>query len=81
VADRGPGVPEIERERIFEPYVRGIAAGPGAGLGLFIARRLMEAQGGTLSYRPRDGGGSVFSFRLPALDVAQVTGETLTATA
>lgn len=74
VADRGPGVPEDERERIFEPFYRRPGAAPdtgGAGLGLSISRRLAEAQGGTLAVEPRPGGGSVFVFTLPAAEVAE----------
>ncbi len=73
VADRGRGVAAAERERIFEPFYRPAgAASPdggragGAGLGLAIARRLALAQGGTLGYEDRPGGGSVFTLRLPA---------------
>ena len=68
VADRGPGVPVHERERIFEPFYRGTSDGrrrQGAGLGLAIARSLAEAQGGALTYRPGADGGSVFSLSLP----------------
>jgi two-component system, OmpR family, sensor histidine kinase KdpD len=73
VSDRGPGVPVHERERIFEPFYRPPGRTPdvgGAGLGLAIARRLAEAQGGTLTYETRAGGGSVFTLRLPASDLA-----------
>jgi two-component system sensor histidine kinase KdpD len=73
VADRGPGVPASERERIFEPFYRlagAPAAGAGAGLGLAIARRLAELQGGSVEYAPRPGGGSVFVLRLPAADLS-----------
>jgi two-component system sensor histidine kinase KdpD len=73
VADRGPGVPEPDRERIFEPFHRQAGLPPdagGAGLGLSIARRLAEAQGGALRYEPRAGGGSVFVFSLPAVDLS-----------
>ena len=71
VADRGPGIPAGEEQRIFEPFYR--PSGPaadvgGAGLGLSIARRMAEAQGGTVGYEPRDGGGSMFTLRLPAVD-------------
>jgi two-component system sensor histidine kinase KdpD len=72
VADRGRGVPPAERERIFEPFYRPAGGSPdgaragGAGLGLAIARRLAQAQGGTLTYEDRPGGGSVFTLRLPA---------------
>jgi len=70
VADRGPGVPPDERERIFEPFYRRRTAGPdlgGAGLGLSIARGIAEAQGGGVSYEDRPDGGSVFSIRVPAI--------------
>jgi len=69
VADRGPGIPPGERERIFEPFYRAPGAPAdvgGSGLGLAIARRLAELQGGTLEYSARPGGGSVFTLRLPA---------------
>jgi two-component system, OmpR family, sensor histidine kinase KdpD len=69
VADHGSGIPAAERERLFTPFYRlaGRAADAGsAGLGLSIALRLAEAQGGTLRYRERDGGGAVFELRLPA---------------
>src|SRR5215212_1900899 len=71
VADRGAGVPVGEEERIFEPFYRprGQPDTGGAGLGLSIARRMAEAQGGTVKYEPRDGGGSVFVLRLPAASV------------
>jgi two-component system sensor histidine kinase KdpD len=75
VADRGPGVPEDERERIFEPFYRPPGAPPdagGVGLGLSLARRLAEAQGGSLAHAPRPGGGSVFTLRLPAAELADV---------
>jgi len=71
VADRGPGVPPAERERIFEPFYRAPGAPPdigGAGLGLAIARRLATEQGGDVRYEPRPGGGSVFTLVVPATD-------------
>jgi len=73
VADRGPGVPDAERERIFEPFYRPPGVPPdvrGAGLGLAIARGLALAQQGTVRYAARDGGGSLFSLVLPAEQVA-----------
>jgi two-component system sensor histidine kinase KdpD len=71
VEDRGGGIPEDARERIFEPFVRlaGSHGAGGSGLGLSIARRLAEAQGGALRYSPRPGGGSTFTLELPAEDL------------
>lgn len=69
VADRGSGVQKSERFRIFEPFYRrtGAPADSGAaGLGLSIARQLAEAQGGTVTYAERPGGGSLFTFEVPA---------------
>jgi two-component system sensor histidine kinase PilS (NtrC family) len=58
VSDRGPGVPALDIERIFEPFfTRGAH---GTGLGLFLARELAEINGATLLYEPRKGGGSTF---------------------
>ena len=71
VADRGPGIPEGEQSRLFEPFQRADNAprdGRGAGLGLSIARRVAEAQGGRLMYVSRQGGGSVFTLLLPVAE-------------
>ncbi len=70
VADRGPGVLREHVERIFEPF---FSAGRGTGLGLFLARELAQANGATLLYEPRHGGGSVF--RLVFADPHRWTGE------
>jgi signal transduction histidine kinase len=68
VCDRGPGVPEAERERIFEPFYRlktvPESAG-GAGLGLALTKQIAERHGGSVIHMPRDGGGSCFRVRLP----------------
>lgn len=72
VADRGPGIADEERERIFTPFHRATSARPdvgSVGLGLAIARGLADAQGGSLQVTPRDGGGSVFTLHLPAADL------------
>jgi signal transduction histidine kinase len=68
VVDDGPGVPEPDRERIFEPYVRGHAEADGAGLGLGLAicRRIVAAHGGHIGVSDAPGGGACFAFTLPA---------------
>jgi signal transduction histidine kinase/CheY-like chemotaxis protein len=72
VEDTGPGVPEEERGRIFEPYVRGRSASgdEGAGLGLAIASSLARSLGGTLSCTPAPGQGARFTLRLELPDAA-----------
>lgn len=71
VTDRGPGIPEADRHRLFEPFAAA-REGRGTGLGLSIASRIAEAQGGSVTHEPRPGGGSRFTLRLPAatLDAA-----------
>ncbi len=67
VCDRGPGVAEAERERIFEPFYRpgGMReTGEGAGLGLALVRQIAELHQGSARCYPRDGGGSCFEIRL-----------------
>lgn len=75
VSDRGPGIPPSEQSRVFEPFQRHPDTRPdvgGAGLGLAIARGLAAAQGGDVVYRPRAGGGSMFTLRLPAADISAI---------
>ena len=69
VCDRGPGVPEAMRERIFEPFFRlpGHAeqAG-GVGLGLSLVKQIAQRHGGSVRCEDREGGGSCFVLALPA---------------
>ncbi len=72
VDDRGPGVPPEIRERIFEPFARGVhattdrAAGSGFGLGLAICKRIVDGHGGEIHVVDRVGGGARFVVQLPA---------------
>jgi two-component system sensor histidine kinase KdpD len=72
VADRGPGLEAGELERVFEKFVRGTAHGSqrGVGLGLTICKQIVEAHGGTIRARARDGGGAEFVVTLPAVALA-----------
>ncbi|MFL6499963.1 MAG: ATP-binding protein [Candidatus Udaeobacter sp.] len=66
VSDRGPGIPPETTERLFEKFYRGDDRKTGGlGLGLSIARGLIEAHGGKLTVENRDGGGARFVIRLP----------------
>jgi signal transduction histidine kinase len=69
VCDRGPGVPEGLRERIFEPFFRlpGHAEREGGvGLGLALVKQIADRHGGRVRCEARDGGGSCFVFSVPA---------------
>ena len=69
IRDRGPGVLEADRERIFEPFERGTSSATGTGLGLAIARGFAEANGGRLGVEAAGpAGGSVFVLELPLVD-------------
>jgi signal transduction histidine kinase len=68
VGDHGPGVPEADRERIFEPFARaagGRRRGEGTGLGLAVARTLVERHRGTITVQDEPGGGARFTVSLP----------------
>jgi two-component system, OmpR family, sensor kinase len=70
VADGGDGIPEGDRDRIFERFVRldeSRRPSAGAGLGLPIARTIAEGHGGTLAIERSDGSGSTFVARLPRI--------------
>ena len=67
VTDAGPGIPEVERERVFEAFYRGERAAPdvgGVGLGLAIARALAELQEGTLTLAGAGVSGTRMEFRV-----------------
>jgi two-component system sensor histidine kinase KdpD len=81
VVDRGPGVPDEAKNRIFEPFQRygDAPRGAGVGLGLAVARGFTEALGGTLGAEDTPGGGltMVLSLQLAAAtDLAPVEGST-----
>jgi len=69
VKDRGGGVAPEETERVFGPFVRGAAAAregvPGAGLGLYVSKRIVEGHGGRIWVESDQERGATFSFSLP----------------
>jgi signal transduction histidine kinase len=69
VLDGGDGVSPDEAEALFRPFYRSsrtLGVSAGAGVGLYVCRRLVETMGGHMWARPREGGGSEFGFWLPA---------------
>ena len=66
--DHGPGIPPDQQRVVVEKFGRVNSCGrskPGAGLGLFIARSIAEAHGGTLDVRSDPGSGATFTIRFP----------------
>lgn len=82
VADEGPGVPPGEENLIFQKFGRGRSAlaraVPGAGLGLYLAARIVEAHGSRLSVTTRPEGGAVFRFDLAHAPVVQELPKSIT---
>ena len=64
VSDRGPGLRGVTPEQLFTPFIS-TKSGQGMGIGLSICKRLVEAQGGNLTFEERPGGGARFYFTIP----------------
>ena len=65
IVDQGPGIPESEWRRVFEPFQRGDGANTGSGLGLAIAKGFVEANGGEIAVESLPGQGTSFVVTLP----------------
>jgi signal transduction histidine kinase/ActR/RegA family two-component response regulator len=77
VTDTGPGIPEADRERIFDSFQqggRGVAREEGTGLGLTLSRRIVELFGGRLWLESEVGRGSTFAFTIPLGRAPQPSG-------
>jgi signal transduction histidine kinase len=76
VHDRGPGIPENFRSRVFSRFAQAESAltrqKGGTGLGLAICKRLIELMNGTIGFADREGGGTSFYFELPVLEAPAV---------
>lgn len=79
VSDRGPGIPEGERDRVFEPFYRGAdtsrSRAPGSGLGLAIAKGFAEANGGTITVESLPGQGTSLVVSFPVGETNLPAGE------
>ncbi|NUQ32154.1 MAG: GAF domain-containing sensor histidine kinase [Dermatophilaceae bacterium] len=69
VRDNGIGIPENERDRVFELFNRVETSVEGSGIGLATVKRIIEAHGGSIGVSSSDGPGTVVWFELPATDV------------
>jgi len=85
VSDRGIGIAPAEQRRIFEPFYRApevvTAQIQGAGLGLSLVKRIVEAHGGRIAVTSEPGKGSTFTVTLPAMRGDVAIDESLGATA
>jgi len=80
VADHGPGLAPGEQNKVFEKFYRGPRTRPGGlGLGLSIARQLVEANGGQIVAQNQENGGARFSIRLPIGEAMRLPSEAATA--
>ena len=78
VADRGPGLPADQLERVFDIFYRTPESRPGGtGLGLAIVRGFIEAQGGGVTAANRPGGGALFAISIPAIELPELVKEHL----
>lgn len=72
VSDRGPGILEGKRDRIFDAFTQmdssTTRSHEGMGIGLYLTRRIMQAHGGGVDVKPREGGGSTFVLRFQFLE-------------
>jgi PAS domain S-box-containing protein len=65
IADSGRGIPDSDRERVFDPFVTTKAIGEGSGLGLFVCRNIVRSLGGQITVARSELGGALFTVSLP----------------
>jgi signal transduction histidine kinase len=83
IRDSGLGIPDAHQSQIFTKFFRGDVGSdlgiPGTGLGLVLARQIVEAHGGEVGFESREGSGSTFWFRVPAAAPSRRREESLAA--
>ncbi|HWB03951.1 MAG TPA: ATP-binding protein [Verrucomicrobiales bacterium] len=74
IADKGCGIPEADRKRLFQAFHRGsnVRQIPGTGLGLLIVQRCVDLHGGEISYESVEGQGTAFTVRLPLFSAESI---------
>jgi signal transduction histidine kinase len=75
VSDNGPGIPEVDRARVFRPFSQrnsGAVRGEGVGLGLAIVKAVVDLHGGTVTLREGPVGGCIFTIRIPQTEAGVV---------
>lgn len=73
ISDRGPGIPEQDLSRIFQPFFTTRHVGAGSGLGLSYSHRVFRDAGGSIRCSPRTGGGTVFEIQIPVSSRSHAT--------
>jgi two-component system NtrC family sensor kinase len=68
VRDDGPGVPDHDEAKLFQPFFTTKPVGKGTGLGLSVSYGIVESYGGTIGYQPNEWGGATFYFELPVAE-------------
>lgn len=71
IKDTGPGIPEDQQKRIFEPFFSRKSSGQGTGLGLWISSDIMEKMGGEITLHSQKGEGSIFTVIIPIVTPQQ----------
>lgn len=77
ISDNGPGIDPATLQRVFEPFFTTKPEGMGSGLGLFIARSIVESHGGEIEVTSAIGQGTTFAIRLPAAEDGDASGDSL----